>query len=244
MITGERIKHRRKELGMSVDDLAEKVGKSRATIYRYENGEIEKLPTDVLEPIADALLTTPGYLAGWTDNPQRPKKRFVATFNLSSLQNALDKSISKEINDEVAKEIEELLDAIIYRIPIVRRVAAGLPLDSEEELLGYEEISEDMAESGNYFGLQIQGDSMEPGIRNGDIVIVRQQDTAEDGEIVVALINGSDGVCKRLKKYEDGSIALMSDNPQYQPLYFNGSEIDTVPIRICGIVKELRRKFQ
>ena len=68
MNIGERIKKRREELGMSVADLAQKVGKSRATVYRYENGAIEKLPTGVLIPFAEALSTTPAFLMGWTDN--------------------------------------------------------------------------------------------------------------------------------------------------------------------------------
>ena len=68
MNIGERIKKRREELGMSVADLAQKVGKSRATVYRYENGAIEKLPTVVLIPFAEALSTTPAFLMGWTDN--------------------------------------------------------------------------------------------------------------------------------------------------------------------------------
>lgn len=67
MTIGERIKKRRIELGLSVDDIAEKLGKGRATVYRYENGEIEKLPTTVLEPLAIVLKTTPAYLMGWEE---------------------------------------------------------------------------------------------------------------------------------------------------------------------------------
>jgi transcriptional regulator with XRE-family HTH domain len=62
---GLRIKQRRLELGLSVDELAKKVGKSRATIYRYENGDIKEIPMSVLEPIVRALHTTPQYLMGW-----------------------------------------------------------------------------------------------------------------------------------------------------------------------------------
>lgn len=132
---------------------------------------------------------------------------------------------------------------IPQRIPVVRRVAAGIPLDSIEEFIGWEELSPRLSNHGTYFGLQIKGDSMEPGIRDGDVVIVREQPDAEDGEIVVALVNGNDGVCKRLKKYADGTIALMSDNAAYLPMYFNNSEIDNVPVQIKGVVRELRRKF-
>ena len=70
MTTGERIKRRRQELGMSADQLAELLGKNRATVYRYESNEIENLPTSILVPLAKALKTTPAYLMGWVDtNP-------------------------------------------------------------------------------------------------------------------------------------------------------------------------------
>lgn len=67
MNIGENIKKRRLELGISVDELAEKIGKNRATIYRYENSSIENLPTTILEPLAKALYTTPAKLMGWSN---------------------------------------------------------------------------------------------------------------------------------------------------------------------------------
>ena len=67
MNIGKRIKQRRKELGMSADKLGEILGKDRSTIFRYEKGDIENLPLDILQPIAKALNTTPTYLMGWED---------------------------------------------------------------------------------------------------------------------------------------------------------------------------------
>lgn len=129
-----------------------------------------------------------------------------------------------------------------YRIPVLGRVAAGLPIEAQQEILDWEEITGDMALDGEYFALQIKGDSMEPRMKSGDVVIVRQQDDADDGDVVIALVNGNDAVCKRLKKYQDG-IALVSTNPAYEPMYFSGSEIDETPVRIIGKVRELRAKF-
>ena len=68
MTIGERIKRRRKELGMSADKLGDILGKDRSTIFRYEKGDIENLPLDILKPIAEALMTTPQYLMGWSDD--------------------------------------------------------------------------------------------------------------------------------------------------------------------------------
>lgn len=67
MKIGQKIKLKREQIGLSVDELAEILGKNRATIYRYESSEIEKLPTTVLEPLAKALKTTPAYLMGWEE---------------------------------------------------------------------------------------------------------------------------------------------------------------------------------
>jgi transcriptional regulator with XRE-family HTH domain len=71
MKIGDRIKQRRKELGLSADKLGERIGKNRATIFRYESGDIENLPLDILEPIASALHTTPQYLMGWEEEQKK-----------------------------------------------------------------------------------------------------------------------------------------------------------------------------
>ena len=128
------------------------------------------------------------------------------------------------------------------RIPVLGRVAAGIPLEATEDIIDWEEITDIMARDGEYFGLQIRGDSMEPKFSNGDVVICRKQEDADDGDIVIALVNGNDAVCKRLRKYADG-IALMSSNPAYEPMYFSGKEVTDTPVRILGKVKELRAKF-
>ena len=73
MRIGERIKQRRLELGYTADALAKLLNKNRATIYRYENGDIENMPIDVLEPLAKALKTTPAYLMGWQEPHQQNK---------------------------------------------------------------------------------------------------------------------------------------------------------------------------
>ena len=99
-----------------------------------------------------------------------------------------------------------------------------------------------MASDGEYFALKISGDSMEPKISNGDVVIVRKQSDADDGDLVIAMVNGDDAVCKRLKKYANG-IALLSNNPKYEPMYFSLDEVAEIPVSIIGKVKELRARF-
>ena len=127
-------------------------------------------------------------------------------------------------------------------INVLGRVAAGIPIEAIEDVIDTEEITEEMARTGTFFGLQIHGDSMIPNICDGDIVIVRQQDDAETGDIVIATVNGTDATCKRLRKYRDG-IELIANNPTYDPLDFSNQEIIEKPVRILGKVVELRRKF-
>ena len=127
-------------------------------------------------------------------------------------------------------------------INVLGRVAAGIPIDAVEEIIDTEEITEDMAKTGTFFGLQIHGNSMEPKFSEGDVVIVRQQDDAETDDIVIAIVNGDEATCKKLKKYNDG-IVLISTNPAYEPMYFSNKEIMDKPVKIIGVVKELRAKF-
>ena len=127
-------------------------------------------------------------------------------------------------------------------INVLGHVAAGIPIDAIEDIIDTEEITEELAKTGEFFGLKIKGDSMTPTICDGDIVIVRLQDDAENGDTVIAKINGDEATCKRLRKYKDG-IELISNNPSYAPFDFSNKEITEKPVKIVGKVVELRRKF-
>lgn len=124
-------------------------------------------------------------------------------------------------------------------VPVLGRVAAGIPLDMIEDILDYEEIPDHMGEC---FALRIQGDSMSPDIPNGSTVIVRKQDDVESGAIAIVTINGEDATCKRVIKHELG-ITLASLNPSFEPMVFGNRDIEEMPIRILGRVMEVRRRF-
>lgn len=100
MTKGERIKARREALGLSVGELAERLNKNRATIYRYESGEIEDMPITVLEPLAKALNTTPAYIMGWDEEP----------LDFESLLNALSQARSRPDSPEIAEAVEKLIN--------------------------------------------------------------------------------------------------------------------------------------
>ena len=127
-------------------------------------------------------------------------------------------------------------------IPVLGDVAAGIPIEAIENIVGYEEIDAVMAATGDYFGLRIKGASMEPRMREGDVVIVRKQDDADNGDTAVVLVNGDSATVKKIKKMPDG-IQLIPTNPTYDPIYYTAAEVEALPVRIIGRVVELRAKF-
>lgn len=128
------------------------------------------------------------------------------------------------------------------QIPVLGEVRAGYPMEAVENIIDYEEIDEEMARRGEFFALRIKGDSMEPRFVEGDVVIVRKQETADSGDIVVALVNGDSATIKKLKRHQNG-ITLMPTNPTYEPMYYSNEEIMELPVTILGKVVELRAKF-
>ncbi len=102
MCTSERMKARRLKLGLSADDVAKKIGVSRSTYFRYENGDIEKMPLTILKPLAEALRTTPGYLAGWNENEDDSTMRVAA-------------HIEDDVTEEELEEIIRFIDYIKSR---------------------------------------------------------------------------------------------------------------------------------
>ena len=128
------------------------------------------------------------------------------------------------------------------KISVYGNVAAGIPISAIQDIVDYEEIDEELAASGEYFGLIIKGDSMEPKMSTGDVVIVRSQPTAETGEIAIVLVGGEEATCKKIKKTPEG-LMLISTNPNYEPQFYSNKQIEQLPVQIIGKVVELRAKF-
>lgn len=128
------------------------------------------------------------------------------------------------------------------QIPVLGTVAAGIPISAVEDILDYEEVPQSWESQGEFFGLRIKGDSMEPRMESGDVVIVKQQSDANSGDTVIVLVNGDDATCKRLQKTDNG-IMLVSTNPKYPPMFYSDEDIRTKPVVILGKVVELRQKY-
>jgi repressor LexA len=143
-------------------------------------------------------------------------------------------------------EPETLFSArMSIRIPVCGDVAAGGPIEALTDVEDYEEIPASMAATGEYVALRIHGDSMQPRMMAGDVVIVRVQPTAENGDIVVVLLDEhgeARATCKKFSRDADG-VTLSSFNPDYAPIHLSNEQLKKTPLRMFGRVVELRAKF-
>lgn len=202
---GSKLKERRLELDLTLEEVGEKCGVSKSTVMKWESGEIENMKRDKIVLLAKVLGVTPTYVLGIEDDIKPPKAKGV-------------------------------------KIPVLGRVAAGVPIEAIEEIIDYEEITEDLARTGEFFCLVISGDSMAPRMLENDIIVVKKQSSIESGEIAVVIINGCDATVKKVVRHENG-ISLIPTNQAYSPKFFTNDEVLTLPVGIIGKVVELRGKF-
>jgi hypothetical protein len=140
------------------------------------------------------------------------------------------------------KEKTDKLGNPVVEIPILGTVKAGYDYLAQENWIGTIDIDKKLADSGEFFALKVKGDSMAPVLIEDDIVIIKKQDDFENGDIVVAIVNGDEATIKKGKKSES-KILLQPFNTNYDPLIFTEEEMDTIPVRIVGTVKQLKREF-
>ena len=219
MKLGQIIKKYRVSHDMSMDDFAKVSGISKTYISMLENGINKKNGKEIVPTVEYIRKAAKGMFMQFDD--------LFAMVDGNTQINLDDTIVGKKA----------------IRVPVLGKVAAGIPISAVEDVLDYEEISDTLAHTGTFFALKIKGDSMSPKIENGSVVIVRQQETADNGSIVVALVNGDDAVCKRLVKNKNG-IQLVSINPAYDPLFFTNEECDAIPVKIVGKVVEIRTKCE
>lgn len=204
-MVGERIRALRKRNMMSLEQLAEQIGTSRQTVHRYETGAIANIPRDKVEAMAQALGTTPQRLMGWESDGDIP-----AISNI------------KVAKVTVAKK---------KRLPMLGNVACGEPIFANEEKDCYVGITEVDAD----FCLKARGDSMiNARIFDGDLLFVKKQESVDNGEIAVVLIDDEATVKRVYFDREVGILTLMPENPTYKPMRYMGSQLDR--IRILGRV--------
>ena len=196
------MKQRRKEIGFSAEKVAERLGVSPATIYRYEKGDIEKVPVDSLAELAKILQTTPAYLMGWEEQPSP--------------------AASKE--STIPPGFEPMPK--MKKVPLVGSIACGDPITAEQNIEKMVDVPDNIRCD---FSLTCHGDSMiDAGIHDRDIVYIRIQPEVENGEIAAVRI-GDEATLKRVY-YSDDTLTLMPANPAYAPMVYSGPQLDEVQI--------------
>ncbi len=147
------------------------------------------------------------------------------------------------LGNNIDNNIEPIsLPKDVVKIPVLGRIPAGIPIEAIEDVLEYIEIPEEMTRGGKeFFALKIQGDSMYPEYLSGDIVIFEVSPTCETGDDCAVMVNGDDATFKRIERKENG-IMVKPLNPEYETMFFTNEEIETKPVRILGIARELRRR--
>lgn len=208
-----RIKKKREELNISQDELAIKLGYKSRSSINKIEMGKSDIPQSKIKAFADALNTTPSYLMGWDDD-------FVEKTSYNSTESTKG-----------------------FKIPVLGKVVAGIPIEAVQDIIDYEEISKEMAKTGDFFALQVSGKSMEPRMQEGDVVIVKKQPDIESGDIAIVLINGCDATIKKVIKQDNGLLLIANNQDVYQPKFYSANDIESLPVTIIGKVVELRGKF-
>lgn len=200
--------------GIKPIELSEKTGIDKSKISSYMSGRY-KAKQDGVYLLAQALNVNEIWLIGY------------------------DVPMEKNFDNNIQGKEKETNSAIVF---VYSTIPAGIPMEHIEDIIDTEEISADMLKGGKqYFGLRIHGDSMYPEYLEGDTLILEKSEDCESGDDCVVMVNGNDGTFKRVFKNENG-IILQPLNPVYSPMIYTNEQIENLPIRVMGIVVEIRRK--
>ena len=181
-------------------------------------------------------------------NPKTGKPYSVTTDVAIELANAMNLKIEELLNmlnddqEFTTNEDRKAYNSNSAIVFVYGNIPAGIPMECIEDIIDTEEIPTDMLKGGKqYFGLKVKGNSMEPEYLDGDTLILEKADDCENGDDAVIMVNGNDGTFKRVFKNENGVI-LQPLNPTYSPMVYSNEQIENLPVKIIGIVEEIRRK--
>lgn len=195
--------------------------------------------------VADELGTTYVTIGNWERGstfPDMPMAKKVAAFYGVTVD-----ELSKGRRQEPLREVEYIpsdRSGRFIRVPVIGRIPAGIPIEAIEEIEDWEDLPVASTVMGKrYFGLKIKGDSMEPEYRDGDVIIIQQQEDCQSGDDCAVMVNGNDATFKRVRISENG-ITLQPLNSKYEPHFFTAEQVRALPVRILGVVIEIRRRIK
>lgn len=129
----------------------------------------------------------------------------------------------------------------ISPIPIYGKIPAGFPVLAQQDVIGYG--LSDKPNPDEYFFLTVDGDSMEPLIPNHTKVLIKKQNTADDGDVIACIVNGEEATLKRIKYYGKNTILLMPENNKYEPITLKTDDFENGTNLILGVVKQCVKDF-
>lgn len=223
----DRLKALRNMHHLTQDELSKITGVSRSAIGMYESGK-RKPDYDQVEVFADFFNVDFNYILGQSDK---------TTVILPSTEGFKGNPTP---NPNVLKPNA---DIPVYKIPVLGTIVAGIPITAVENIIDYEEISQEMAKTGEYFALVVKGSSMEPKIYEGDVVIVKKQSTVDNGDIAIVLVNGNEATIKQIQRSQSGITLVGFNVAVYPPHIYTNEEIEDLPVNVIGKAVEVRRKL-
>lgn len=131
----------------------------------------------------------------------------------------------------------------VYEIKILGKVVAGVPMEAIEDITGTVRITNPDAANGHYYGLRVEGTSMEPEMHEGDLLIIHEQDYFDNGDICIVYIDGHDATVKKVQKSKDGITLIGYNTVVYPPHFYSAKEVESLPVKVVGKVVEVRRQY-
>lgn len=172
--------------------------------------------------------------------------RYLSGGYIAKQKNLLKLSLALQVEPKfLFSDAVEELDANlkVYSIPLVGKVVAGTPIDAIENITDYIRVTNPAAADGSYYALHVTGASMEPEMREGDLVIVHKQDYFDSGDICIVLVNGDEATVKKVIKSDQGITLIGFNATVYPPHFYNVRQVEELPVRVIGKVKEVRRSY-
>jgi repressor LexA len=231
---GKIINARRTELDLTQKEVADFVGVSEATVSRWESGQIDNMRRDKIASLATILKISPLAIMGIPIGATAVTAGAGAAVTAVAAMAGSAAVMLHHINSKSKQR----------KIPLLGKVAAGEPIYADDHVEGYEYIDSKYNDDGfEYFALRVSGHSMEPTIKDGDIVIVRQQDTVDSGQIAIVLVAGEDATAKEVRIDKSGITLVGHNLAVYTPQFYTNAQVIDLPVTIIGLVIEVRHKL-
>ena len=254
----------------SVSNFCREFGLSATIFSDLKTGKTKGISIKNLQAIADALNVTidslmpdedesEGYSSfSYTDFVKACDRKNITQAQVATMAKIAPKTITRWRHgeneptfptkrkllaalDSIPDIEQNIVEPLPAQVPIYGKIHAGKTTIAQQEIIGYGFTDKPNPEE--YFFLVVDGDSMEPTIQDKTKVLVKKQNTADDGDIIACIVGGEEATLKRIKYYGEDNIYLLPDNNKYEPIHLKASDFDSGQNLILGVVKQCIKDF-